>query len=315
MSRSTADCPLTIVIPCFNSTDSIRSVVLDILNEVNRGTIPKHIEIILVNDASQDGTDIQIKALELEFSEVTSIHLARNYGQHVALLAGISQAKGSLIVTMDDDGQHVAREIPSLLKEISKGSDLVYGVAREDEHTFFRNLSSRVTKSLMFTTLGIYHAKEISAFRIFKKDLLDNIEIESNVNSMLDVILSWNTAAVGSTPVDMEKRKFGKSNYNFKKLSKFAFSVIVSYSVRPLRVATFLGLVFFLISALLAFYFVIEYLRGNIGLMGFTTITVLITTLSSVQLLTLGIIGEYLINIHQKSMGKPLYRIRRESQS
>lgn len=303
--------PLSIVIPCFNSAGSIRSVVLDILEEVKLGTIPKQVEILLVNDASLDGTDIQIKALEVEFSSVRCINLARNYGQHVALLAGISRASGSLVVTMDDDGQHVAREIPKLLEEISNGCDLVYGVAIDDEHALFRNLSSKLTKSFMFRMLGISHAKQISAFRIFKRELLDNIDVESTVNSMLDVILSWNTFAIRSIPVVMEKRKFGKSNYNFKRLFRFAFSVIVSYSVRPLRIATFFGLFFFLISALLALYFIFQYLSGNIGLLGFTTITVLITTLSSVQLLTLGIIGEYLINIHQKSIGKPLYRIQK----
>jgi undecaprenyl-phosphate 4-deoxy-4-formamido-L-arabinose transferase len=311
MSEIASAFQLTIIIPCFNSEGSIRLVVQDILAEVNLGNIPRALEIILVNDASLDGTDDQIKLLESEFPEVKRINLAKNYGQHVALLAGVSLAKGGLIVTMDDDGQHVASEIPKLLREISTGHDLVYGVAVSEEHDMFRNLSSKLTKNFMFRSLGIPHAKEISAFRIFKKELLSGIELQGNVNSMLDVILRWNTSQVSSISVIMEKRKIGKSNYNFRKLLVFALSVIFSYSVRPLRIATFLGIFFFLTSALLSVYFVVEYLRGNIGLIGFTTITVLITTLSSVQLLTLGIFGEYLINIHQKSMGKPLFRIQK----
>lgn len=111
----------------------------------------------------------------------------------------------------------------------------------------------------------------------------------------------------------MNKRSAGKSNYTLRSLIKFATQKIIGYSVKPLKFALFIGLMGFLVSAALSIYFFVQYLQGEIKVAGFSTITILVTTLSSIQLVTLGVLGEYIANIHQKSIGKPMFNIRTRS--
>ena len=300
---------LSVVIPCYQSEFSLSDVVLGIRDALNQINFVNY-EILLVLDGPTDGTTEIAFRLQSKFSECRVIELSRNFGQHAAIFAGISCSKYEVIVTLDDDGQHLPSEIPVLINELSVDTDLVYGIPHDDEHNFMRNIASTTFKYVLFRILGMKNARDISAFRIFRKSLLQNVDLQKISTGTVDVSLHWSTTRIRTVTTTMPKRIAGKSNYTFRTLFKFAMQMIIGYSVKPLKFALMLGLLGFLASALLTLYFLIQYFNGNIQVAGFSTLTILITALASIQLVTLGILGEYIASIHQKSIGKPMFNIR-----
>jgi len=309
MTIDTHDIGLSIVIPCYQSEFSLSNVVLGIREALKQINFVNY-EILLVLDGPTDGTTEIALSLQGKFSECRVIELSRNFGQHAAIFAGISCSKYEVIATLDDDGQHKPSELPSLIKELSFDADLVYGVPHDDEHSFIRNVASTMFKYGLFRILGMKNARDISAFRIFRKSLLQNVDLQKISTGTVDISLHWSTTRIRTVKTTMPKRIIGKSNYSFRTLFKFAIQMIIGYSVKPLKFALVLGLLGFLASALLTLYFLIQYFNGNIGVAGFSTLTILITALASIQLVTLGILGEYIASIHQKSIGKPMFNIR-----
>jgi glycosyltransferase involved in cell wall biosynthesis len=300
---------ISVILPCYQSEFSLHDVVLGIretLHSINY-------EILLVLDGPTDRTAEIAGKLMGKFSECRVIELSRNFGQHAAIFAGISCSKFDLIITMDDDGQHSPTEIPALIEELKSDIDIVYGIPHKDEHNFIRNIASRVFKFALFRILGIKNAIDISAFRIFRKSLLKNIDLQKISPGVVDVALHWNTTRIKTVKINMPKRTLGKSNYSYRTLFKFAIQMIIGYSIKPLKFALFLGLTGFIFSTALAIYYFVQFIMGNTQVAGFSTITILITTLSSIQLITLGIFGEYIGSIHQKNIGKPMFNIRNDS--
>jgi len=309
MIIDTRDIGLSVVIPCYQSEFSLSDVVLGIRDALNQINFSNY-EILLVLDGPTDGTTAIAFKLQSKFSECRVIELSRNFGQHAAIFAGISCSRFEVIATLDDDGQHMPSELPVLIKELSIDTDLVYGVPHDDEHHFVRNIASRTFKYALFRILGMKNARDISAFRIFRKSLLQNVDLQKISTGTVDVSLHWSTTRIRAVKTTMPKRIKGKSNYTLRTLFRFAIQMIIGYSVKPLKFALVLGLCGFLASTLLTIYFLIQYLNGNIEVAGFSTVTILISTLSSIQLVTLGIMGEYIASIHQKSIGKPMFNIR-----
>jgi undecaprenyl-phosphate 4-deoxy-4-formamido-L-arabinose transferase len=312
LDQKSLDIRISVVIPCFQSEATLSEVVFGIVESIGNMDRLKY-EILLVLDGPTDRTPEIAAKLENEIDECRVIELSRNFGQHPAIFAGIESSNYEIIITMDDDGQHLPSELPTLIKALSSEIDLVYGLPNQEEHGLMRSFASRFFKTLLFRILGIKNARDISAFRIFRKSLLRDIELKKISSGTVDVVLHWSTTRIRTVNTNMKHRSEGKSNYTLKSLMKFAMQMIVGYSVRPLKFALFIGLVGFLFSAALAIYFFVQYIQGEVKVAGFSTITILITTLSSIQLVTLGILGEYIANIHQKSIGKPMYYIRKSS--
>lgn len=299
---------LDIVIPVYNSEKTIGAIVDQIVSS-DLNLIYK-IRVILVNDGSTDESLGVCRKLSLSNEQVLLVDLMKNFGQHSAIFAGLSQSNADFVITMDDDGQHLVSEISTLISKLNDSIDVVYGIASIEEHGFLRNASSNLFKSVLFRTLGIQNSREISAFRLIRKEVLSGIDFARISSGILDVVLHWNTSRIASTNVKMEKRNLGKSSYSYPKLIKFALGMLTNYSTRPLRVASLLGLAGFFLSGAFAVSLLVRYWFGDITTPGFATIAILVSMLGSIQLVTLGIVGEYLGVIHQRSIGKPIYAIR-----
>lgn len=304
-----AELGLSIVIPCYQSESTLRDLVTDIQILFHDCNLEKF-ETLLVLDGPTDGTAPIARELESEYSEVRVIELTRNFGQHAAIYAGIVSSKYGLVITMDDDGQHHPSSLAVLIDGLNPETDIVYGLAVEDEHSFIRNLASRTFKTVLFRFLGVKNAQKISALRLFRKSLLKDVDLLKINPGVVDVALHWNTTKMKTVATEMSKRSQGKSNYTIRSLSGFAIKMIIGYSVKPLKFALVLGLLGFIVSVLLTMYFLFNYLNGEVKVAGFSTITILITSISSIQLITLGILGEYIANIHQKSIGKPTFSMK-----
>jgi undecaprenyl-phosphate 4-deoxy-4-formamido-L-arabinose transferase len=300
---------LTIVIPCYKSQNFLAKNV-KVLIEMLKTNFELDFEILLVVDGSPDNTAAIAKELASSNSEVRAIELSKNFGQHAALFAGISQAQGELVLTMDDDGQHTLSSISTLLNSLTPEVDVIYGVSKKEEHNFFRSFTSRFAKVFIFRILGIENSRHISALRLIRRDVIKDINFSGLSRGTLDVIINWNTSKISWTEVEMIQRPHGKSNYRLLGLVRFAFDMITNYSTRPLRFATVVGGFGFLLTTAFATFVSVAAITGNIEVPGFASITILISALGSMQLLTLGILGEYIGKIHEKSSNKPVFTIR-----
>ncbi len=299
---------LSIVIPCYNSAGSITELLAEISEVMVQG---KFIwEVILVNDGSVDSSWDEILQLTQVYPEVTGIDLARNFGQHNALFAGIMAAKNDFIVTMDDDLQHPAAEIPKLLDKAQSGYDLVYGTPEEDQHNRFRNFASWSMKRILEKSLDVHLASDTSAFRLFRKELISCFKSYVGPFVDIDAILFWGTRRIGTVTVVHRQRKYGDSNYNFFSLVAHTINMIASYSQVPLRISVMFGLLLLLFACILTLYVLGNYLVYDNILEGFTFLAVSILFFSGAQLLAIGIVGEYVGRLHHRSMGQPVFLIR-----
>lgn len=306
---------VSVVIPCYKTAGRVERLVATISSALEP-IVSSSFEIVLVVDGSPDQTWAEVQAVASANSKhVRGINLMRNYGQQAATLAGVSHARGNIVVTMDDDFQHDANDIKLLIDKLNEGFDLVYGVSVQEEHSWFRNITSRTYKWVMESLLGIENASLVTAFRAFSRDLTRGFDATQDPFAPLDVLLSWTTTRVSSTPVHMRTREDGKSNYSLKALFRHALNSITGYSTVPLRLVTLLGLSTFVVSFAITIAMLIRSLMGQITVAGYPSLAIMISLFAAVQLLSLGVIGEYLGRLHVRSMGKPRFVVREDSDS
>jgi glycosyltransferase involved in cell wall biosynthesis len=299
---------LSVVIPVFNSSEALPELVAR-LAAVLPSCAP-NAEIVLVDDGSMDDSWPTIQELSEREPMVRGIALSRNYGQHNALLAGIRDATGAVIVTMDDDLQHRPEEIPRLLDGLAPGIDLVYGQAREEEHGFLRSAASQVSKLAMAMTLGWESASKVSGFRAFHAWLVRAFDRTHDPFINLDVILSWTTDRVAATTVEMDSRRYGQSNYRFRTLVRHAVNMVTGFSAVPLRLVAWLGFGMATLGVVVIALVVGRRLLTGESVPGFPFLASTVAMFSGAMLVSLGIIGDYLGRMHFRSMGRPPYWIR-----
>lgn len=303
---------VSILIPCFKSVSFLESIVEDLVCELNyfKNKLIAAFEIILVVDGSPDGTLQVAINLSKKYKQVKVVELSKNFGQHAAIFAGISQCQYPLIVTMDDDGQHPAKQIGTLIEALDNDTDVVYGVSDVRVQGYLRSYFSRIAKKFLFRFLDVDSANEISAFRLFRRSLLKGTDFQRINIGIVDVLLDWSTSRIKSVPIIMSKRLQGNSNYNCRALFKFGIHMITGYSIRPLRIAAALGISSLIISMSLATMLFLARILGKVEIPGYASLAILIMTFGSLQLLVLGIIGEYIGRIHQRINSKPSFLIR-----
>jgi glycosyltransferase involved in cell wall biosynthesis len=296
---------ISVVIPVYNSEESIGKVVRRLL--LLLPSIAAEYEVILVDDGSRDGSWKAIERLAAENpATVRGFNLMRNYGQHNALLAGIRQARFPVTITMDDDLQHPPEEIPILLRALEDGCDVVYGTPEELPHSIWRNLTSYLTKRALAYAMGIKTIRNMSGFRALRTGLRDAFAGYQNPNVQLDVLLSWGTTKFSAAKVHHMPRTIGRSNYNFATLFNRALVVLTGFSTAPLRLASIVGFLFTCLGLIILIYVAGRYLlEGSIP--GFPFLASMISIFSGAQLFTLGIFGEYLARIFNRSMDRPSY--------
>jgi len=300
---------VSVVVPCYKSRETLQVLVERIHGALDPLGIDY--EVVLVVDGSPDDT-WEITRRLATHERVRGLNLMRNYGQHNAILAGILNAENDLIVTMDDDLQHPPEAIPQLIRALTDDLDLVYGVAKLEEHGFWRSLASKSVKSAMAITLGVEHARKISAFRVFRSELkMPFMEVRDAFVS-LDVILSWVTTRIASIEIDMDRRTESESNYNVRSLFSHALNMVTGYSTTPLKLVTMLGFATALVGFGLLVVVLVLFFTGQTEVAGFTTIASMVALFAGAQMTAIGILGEYLGRLHFRSMHRPTFVIRDE---
>lgn len=303
---------LYMIIPCYNEEevlpDSAAKLGAKIKDLINRDIISDKSKIIFVNDGSMDLTWKLVKDLHEEDSVFGGINLSRNRGHQNAILAGMLTVKedSDMIITMDADLQDDIEVIETMVEEYYKGYDIVYGVRndRSSDSFFKRNTAQLFYK---FTNkLGGNLVYNHADFRLMSKRALDGLEEFSEVNLFLRGIVPL--IGFPSTKVEYERKErlAGESKYPFGKMLALAFEGITSLSVRPMRIVTMLGLLVFLGSLVMLVYILVSFFSGHV-VPGWSSVAVSVWVIGGIQLLAIGIIGEYIGKIYLEAKKRPRY--------
>jgi len=298
----------SVVIPVYRGEHTLEPLVARLANVLP--ACAQEFEVLLVNDGSPDDSWDVIEALAGQYPWVRGIKLMRNYGQENATLCGIRAARCDVIVTMDDDLQHDPSDLPKLLAKLNEGYDVVYGVPRVRRQVWWKRILSAIVKWAISSVMGVKTIRYISAYKAFRTELKQAFSSINSPDVQIDVLLSWAATRFASIEIEEAPRTVGASNYNFTKLFKVSLLVLTNYTTIPLRIASILGFLFTIIGFFVLLYVLIIYFTlGSIPVFSFLVSAV--TIFSGVQLFALGIIGEYLARMFERSSGRPPYVIQK----
>ncbi len=299
---------LSFVIPCYGSQDSIAGVVDEIKTLMTKITHHTY-EIIIVNDFSPDDVYTVLKDLA-EDRNIKVVNLAKNFGQHPALMAGYSYAQGDIIVSVDDDGQIPVEDTVKLIAKIEEGYDVVYANYPDSERGLFRNFGSKVNDIMAAYLLNKPKNIQITSFFAMKKFILKEMLRYKNPYPYLGGLVFRSTKSVANVPVVLRRRTVGKSGYNLKKLLSLWLNGFTAFSIKPLRIATIFGLAVAVFGAIYGVYILVNRFVNPAVPMGYSSTMAALLLIGGVIMLMLGLIGEYLGRIYISINNSPQYVVR-----
>ena len=297
------------VIPCYNSSESIRHVVeltMEEMEKMNR----REFEFVLVNDYSSSTKTMPVlKKLAEEYPCVTVLNLAKNAGQHNAIMAGLNYAKGDILIGMDDDMQTHPSQLPYLFEELEKGYDIVYGYYPEKKHSAFRNFGSWVNYISVRILIGKPKELKTSSYWVARKFVRDSVIEYQAPYAYIQGLFLRTTRNISCIPIQHFQREEGESNYTFKRLLKL-WSNIIGFSITPLRLTEYCGFGLSLLSIIAAVVVLIRKILNPAMALGWPSLMIVICFFSGIQLMFLGLIGEYIGRMFLGLNRQPQYVIR-----
>lgn len=302
---------VSFVIPCYRSEATLPGVVKEIRETMEKLDDYAY-EVVLVNDCSPDNTFECIRKLCQENDNITGIDLAKNFGQHSALMAGFHSIKGDIIVCLDDDGQTPANEVDKLLLGIEEGADVVYAKYNHKHHSGFRNWGSRVNELMTRVMLGKPKHLYLSSYFAARRFVVDEmIRYEYAYPYVIGLVLRT-TKNIINVEVEHRDRQAGTSGYTLGKLLSLWFNGFTAFSVKPLRVATVSGAVCAFIGFLYGIYTIIKKIFINPpGLVtGFSALMSVLVFMGGMLMLMMGLVGEYMGRMYISMNNSPQFVIR-----
>lgn len=305
---------VSVVIPVYNSEITIERLVDHVVDTLS----PKYpeIEIILSNDGSPDNShECALRAHNKYPNIVRYIHLARNFTEHNAVMAGLNYVTGDCVAIIDDDFQNPPSEVIKLVEKLKEGYDVVYSYYDEKKHHWFRNFGSKFNDwfatKLLKKPKGLY----LSSFKVMHISLVKNVIKYTGPYPYIDGILLQSTNRIGTQLVEHETREEGKSNYNLYKLIKLWLNMFTGFSIVPLRVASLIGLIMSAITPLLILFYVLSYITGGVFVKqvippGWASLIILVNFFGGLQLLVLGVMGEYIGRLFLTTNQSPQFVVR-----
>ena len=302
---------ISVVIPCYRSSKTIEKVVNLTAAELDR--LGRHdYEFVLVDDCSPDNgaTAAVLQKLSEEHPYIKSILLARNAGQHNALMAALNYASGDTLIGMDDDMQTHPSQLQYLLAEFDKGYDIVYGYYPEKKHSGFRNFGSYINYLSVRILIGKPKDLKTSSYWVIRRFVRDYVIQYKSPYAYMQGLFLRTTRNISCIPIQHYEREVGKSNYTFSKLVKL-WSNIMGFSVVPLRMATYVGYIFSVMGIIGALVIIIRKLLMPAMAMGWPSMMVAICFFSGINLLFMGLIGEYIGRMFLGMNKAPQYVVRK----
>ena len=308
---------LYIVIPCYNEEEVIEETTkrlnIKMKNLISNDVVSKDSKVMYVNDGSKDNTWNIIKGIYEKNKHFIGLSLSRNRGHQNALLAGLMTAKeyADIVISMDADLQDDINAVDKFISEYNKGNDVVYGVrSKREKDTFFKKITAESFYKLM-KKMGVDIVFNHADYRLMSKRALDALEKYDEVNLFLRGIVPLIGYKSSIVKYERSERFAGKSKYPIKKMLSFAVDGITSFSIKPIRLILNVGIIMFIISIIIMIYSIIRHVSGN-TVSGWTFLNISIWALSGIQMLSLGIIGEYIGKIYSETKRRPKYIIEEE---
>ncbi len=307
--RQTSPSPsLTVVVPVYNAEATIGRLVQALL----AAPPAPETDVVLVNDGSRDRShDVCLELCRRFPGRVTYLRLARNFGEHNAVMAGLNQARGDYVVVMDDDFQNPPEEVAGLLAAtVSGGFDVVYAAFREKRHGKLRNWGSLFNDKVATSLLGKPPHLYLSSFKCLSRFLVDQVTRYAGPAPYVDGLILRTTSNIGQVEVEHRDREAGQSGYTLYKLMRLWLTMFVNFSIAPLRFSAVLGLCIAGFGLVMAVWSLLEKLFGVELPTGWTTLYITIIIFSGIQLLMLGLVGEYVGRTLLESNRAPQFVVR-----
>lgn len=299
------------ILPCYNSSRTLPGVVEEIEWKMEKMAGYKF-EIIVINDDSSDFTFDVIQKMCEEKDNVIGINLAKNFGQHSALMAGFQYASGDIVVCMDDDGQTPAAEVDRLIQKLEEGYDVVYAQYDRKKHSLLRNMGSYLNMKMAESMLGKPKELYLSSYFAAKKYVIEEVKQYKNPYPYVMGLVLRSTNNICNVKVTHRERMKGKSGYSLKKLVSLWVNGFTSFSVKPLRFATLSGTVTALVGFVYALWTIIRKLTEPMVPVGWSSTVAIILMIGGMILFVLGMIGEYIGRIYICINNSPQYVIKSE---
>lgn len=297
---------VSFVIPCYCSEKTIGSVV-DEIERTMPGLSQYDYEIILVNDCSPDNTFSVISSMAENDGHITAVDLTRNFGQHGALMAGFHHCRGDIVVCLDDDGQTPADEVGKLLSKLEEGYDVVYASYEHKQHSKFRNWGTRINNKMTEIMLGKPKDLSIPSYLAAKRFIIDEMLNYKHCFPYVDGLVLRSTRRLCNVPVNHRQRQQGESGYTIGKLLSLWMNGFTSFSVKPLRLATYAGVLTAFLGFIYALVIVVKYFIDSSVPAGWSSTMALQLVLGGIILVVLGLIGEYIGRIYMCINASPQF--------
>ncbi len=300
---------ISVVVPLFNEEGNVAELVRRITSIMDRVTVDDRYEIVAVNDGSSDGTLAALHAIQRVQPRLVVVDLSRNFGHQIAATAGLDAARGDAVVLMDGDLQDPPELIEAFLAKWRDGYDVVYATRKSRRgESAFKLFTARIFYRLIRRLTNVSIPVDTGDFRLMSRRVVDALGETREKHRFLRGLVSWVGFKQTGVAYEREARLSGETKYPFSKMLKFAIDGITSFSEIPLRFATYLG---FFVSAFAFVYAAIVVVLKLLGLNepGYTSIMVVVLFLGGVQLVTIGIAGEYLGRIYDQVKARPLYLV------
>lgn len=298
---------VSFVIPCYRSAHTIGAVVEEIRRSMAALDSYRY-ELILVNDSSPDDTFEVLSALALEDPCITAVDLAKNFGQHAAIMAGLRHSKGDYVVCLDDDGQTPADEVGKLLAKLDEGYDVAYAsYGSQKQQSPFRRFGSWVNGKMTQIMLGKPKDLDLTSYFAAQRFIIDEmLRYEHCFPYVMGLVLR-STKKIVNVPVQHRQRQEGSSGYDLSRLLSLWMNGFTSFSIKPLRLATYLGSFTAVAGFIYALIIVIRYFTVHMAPLGWSSTTALLLILGGIILVVLGLVGEYVGRIFMCVNASPQY--------
>ncbi len=300
---------LSFVIPCYHSAATIGAVVGEIARTVDAAPGYAY-EIVLVNDDPSDGTFDVLREICARNPRVRAVSLARNFGQHAALMAGFRQVRGEIVICLDDDGQTPADEVMKLVCALGEKVDVVIASYEEKRHSRLRNLGTALNERMARYLLGKPKGLYLSSYFAMRRFIADEVSRYDGAYPYIEGLILRATSAIVNVPVTHRERADGSSGYTFRKLLTLWINGFTAFSVKPLRVATFAGMLFAALGFCAGLYLMIRQLISPSEIMGWSSTMVALLVIGGLILASLGLVGEYIGRLYININRAPQFVVR-----
>lgn len=300
---------LSFVIPCYRSADMIGGVIDDIVKTVMEDGRYDY-EIICVNDHSPDNTFAVLREIAGNNNKVKVIDFSRNFGQHSALMAGFHYVTGDIVVCLDDDGQTPPSQMFKLIDKLEEGYDLVSAKYREKKHSLFRAFGTKVSFLMSHYLVGKPKDIDLNSYYCFRRYIVDEVIKYDNPYPFVHGLILRITRNMANVEIEHQERASGSSGYDFKKLLSLWMNGFTAFSEKPLRLASIMGIICACAGFLYGAFIIIRRLLNPEILVGYSSMMAAILILSGINMLFLGLLGEYIGRMYISINNAPQFAVR-----